>query len=88
MKKLSQCLLSCIQSPIVWHPKWGTFGNSAHFQVNKVYNANIKHRKNCECCPCHSLIKGHNVIVDIVVLNCHKCNQCHKSLGLIFEGVL
>ena len=38
--------------------------------------------------PCHTLFKGHNVIVDIVVLNCQKCNQCqkcqvsgHKSLG-------
>ena len=28
--------------------------------------------------------------VEIVVLNCRKCNQClkgHKSLGLFFEGV-
>ena len=23
----------------------------------------IKHRKNCKCCPRHSLFKGHNVIV-------------------------
>ena len=52
-----------------------------------------KHRKNCECCPRHSLFKGQNVIVNIVVLNCQKCNQClkcqvsaHKSLGLLFEG--
>ena len=22
--------------------------------------ATLKHRKNCECCPCHSLLKGHN----------------------------
>ena len=31
------------------------------------------------------------VNVEIVVLNCWKCNQClksHKSLGLFFEGVL
>ena len=55
----------------------------------------IKHRKNCECCHHYSLINGHNVIVDIVFLNCQKCNQClkcqvsgHKSLGLLFEGVL
>ena len=54
-----------------------------------------KHRKNCECCHHHSIFKGHNVIVHIVVLNCQKCNQClqcqvsgHKSLGLLFEGVL
>ena len=32
----------------------------------------MKHRKNCECCHHHSLIKGHNVNVDIVVLNCQK----------------
>ena len=43
----------------------------------------------------HSSFKGHNGIVNIVVLNCRKCNQClkcqvsgHKSLGLLFEGVL
>ena len=49
-----------------------------------------KHRKNCECCPRHSLFKGHNVNVNIVVLNCQKCDQClkcqvssHKSLGLL-----
>ena len=52
-----------------------------------------KHRKNCECCHHHSLFKGHNVIVNIVVLNCQKCNQClmcqvsgYKSLALLFEG--
>ena len=37
-----------------------------------------KHRKNCECCHHHSVFKGHNVIVHIVVLNCQKCNQCLK----------
>ena len=54
-----------------------------------------KHHKNCKCCPRHSLFKGHNVIVDIVVLNCQKWNQglkCqvsgHKWLGSLFEGVL
>ena len=47
-----------------------------------------KHRNNCECGPRHSLFKGHNVIVNIVVFNCQKCNQCikcqvsgHKSPG-------
>ena len=53
-----------------------------------------KHRKNCECCPRPSFFKGHNVIVNVIVLNCQKCNQClkcqvsgHKSLGLglLFE---
>ena len=34
----------------------------------------IKHRKNCECCHHHSVFKGHNAIVHIVVLNCQKCN--------------
>ena len=38
----------------------------------------IKHRKNCVCCPCHSLFKGHKVIVNIVVLNRQQCNQCLK----------
>ena len=38
-----------------------------------------KHRKNCECCHHHSLFKGHNVIVHIVVFNCQKCNQCLNS---------
>ena len=37
-----------------------------------------KHPKNCECCHHHSVFKGHNVIVHIVVLNCQKCNQCLK----------
>ena len=37
-----------------------------------------KRRKNCECCHHHSLFKGHNVIVHIVVLNCQKRNQCLK----------
>ena len=55
----------------------------------------IKQCKNCECCHNHSLFKGHNVNVNIVILNCQKCNQClkcqvsgHKCLGLIFESVL
>ena len=38
-----------------------------------------KHRKNCECCHHHSVFKGHNVIVHILVLNCQKCNQRLKS---------
>ena len=42
-------------------------------------NTDCKHRKNCECCHHHSVFKGHNVIVHIVVLNCQKCNQCLKS---------
>ena len=31
-------------------------------------NTDCKHRKNCECCHHHSVLKGHNVIVHIVVL--------------------
>ena len=53
-----------------------------------------KHRKNCECCHHHSFFKGHNVIVNIVVLNCQKNNQClksqvsgHKSLGLLLMSL-
>ena len=34
--------------------------------ISKIYMINMKHRKNCECCPRHSLFKGHNVIVNIV----------------------
>ena len=48
----------------------------------------IKHRKNCECCHHHSLFKGHNVIVHILVLNCQKCNQylkCHVSSHKNFQ---
>ena len=51
-----------------------------------------KHRKNCECCPRHSLFKGHNVIVNIDFLNCQKCYQClkcqvsgHKFVGLFWN---
>ena len=49
--------------------------------VNECLNASskvylFKHRKNCECRHHHSVFKGHNVIVRIVVLNCQKCNQC------------
>ena len=36
-------------------------------------------------------VKGHYKSVDIVVLNCQKCNQCfkgHNYPGLLFEGVL
>ena len=38
----------------------------------------LKHCKNCECCPCHSLFKGHKVIVNNVVVTCQQCNQCFK----------
>ena len=34
-----------------------------------VTMARLKYRKNCECCPRHSLFKGHNLIVNIVVLS-------------------
>ena len=76
----------------LWVPKRMNFrkssrGRGVHFQS--------KHRKNCECCPRHSLLKGHNVTVNIVVPNCQKCSQClkcqvscYKSLRLLFEGVL
>ena len=47
-----------------------------------------KHRKNCECCHHHSLFKGHNVNVTTVVLNCQKCNQCHKCQVSGFLNVM
>ena len=53
-------------------------------------NDRFKHRKNCECCHHHSLFKGLNVIVHIVVLNCQKCNQClkcHVSGHKIFQKI-
>ena len=65
----------------------------AHLNLSSfaVSNFSLKHRKNCECCHHHSLFKGHNVTVNIVVLNCQKWNQClkcqssgHQSLKLPF----
>ena len=59
-------------------------------QVNlsaETLELNQKHRKNCECCHHHSLFKGHNVNVNTVVLNCQKCNQCHKCQVSGFEDV-
>ena len=47
-------------------------------EISLKYRVYRKHRKNCECCHHHSVFKGHNVIVHIVVLNCQKCNQCLK----------
>ena len=40
-----------------------------HFEFlgSSHYN---QRRKNCECGPCHSLFKGHKVIVNNVALNC------------------
>ena len=29
------------------------------FVMNKIANKSQTHRKNCECCPCHSLFNGH-----------------------------
>ena len=40
--------------------------------VSERARKGLKHRKNCECCHHHSLFKGHNVNVNIVVLNCQK----------------
>ena len=85
--------------------KFQNFNQISEFQPNfristKFLNFNQisefwqKHRKNCECCHHHSLFKGHNVNVNIVVLNCQKWNQClkcqvsgHKFLGLLFDSV-
>ena len=81
-----------------WFPSSGNGNEKLHSIYENIYNVSgrlhnhcVKHRKNCECCPRHSLFKGHSVIVDIVVLNCQKCNQflkCqvsgNKSENLIF----
>ena len=72
---------------------WPMVGLGKYWIPDSLFrNLQTKHRKNCKRCPCHSLFKGHNVNVNIVVLNCQKCNQCfncqvsgHKSLGLLFE---
>ena len=53
----------------------------------------LKHLKNCECCPCHSLFKGHYECCDCcsLLIYCHKCNKClkgHKCLGSLFQGAL
>ena len=53
-------------------------GLSLLLKIWKLSTNLPKHRKNCECCHHHSVFKGHNVIVHIVVLNCQKCNQCLK----------
>ena len=44
----------------------------------------IKHRKNCECCPRHSLFKGHNVIQLLeypIPLSSVLLLVCHKKAG-------
>ena len=44
--------------------------------ISKAINLNnealVKHRKNCNCYTLHSLFKGHNINVNIVVLACQK----------------
>ena len=57
------------------------FGQAAkwkiHFLTSLLWFSKIalKHRNNCECCHHHSVFKGHNAIVHIVVLNCQKCKE-------------
>ena len=74
------------------------FGESAFGELSNNYrqkplffHENKKHRKNCKCCPLHSLFNGHIVSVNTVLLNCQKCNLClkcpisgQKSLGYLF----
>ena len=69
-----------------------TCNNNKIKKYEKDLKYKKKHCKNCECCPRHSLFKGRNVIVNIVVLNCQTCNQClkcqvsgHKSLELLWN---
>ena len=38
----------------------------------------VKHRKNCECCPVSQLIVRKQRLSWIQVLNCQNCNQCLK----------
>ena len=64
----------------IWIASFSRILGSKLFKVTFwVFSYEEKHRKNCECCHHHSVFKGHNVIVHIVVLNCQKCNQCLKS---------
>ena len=42
------------------------------------YN-NLKHRKNCKCCPVSLLIVRSQRLSWIQVLNCQNCNQCLKG---------
>ena len=52
---------------------------------SRILNLNIARIANAV--PCHSLLKN----VEIVVLNCQKCKQCHnglKSLGLLIVIVM
>ena len=60
-----------------WYQAQKNFDSQMKFELLSA-SLSEKHRKNCECCHHHSLFKGHNVIVHIVVLNCQKCNQCLK----------
>ena len=76
----------------LWLALCWSHGTTIGWSILKKGKLHKKHRKNCECCHHHSLFKGHNVNVNIVVLNCQKWNQClkcqvsgHKSLGLLFE---
>ena len=39
-----------------------------------------KHRKNCKWCPRQPSFKGHNVNVDIVILNCHLAHVLDEML--------
>ena len=56
----------------------GVFRETSERNIARIANAVLA-----------TLFKGHNVIVNIVVLNC-QCLKCqvsaHKFLGLLFEG--
>ena len=69
--------------------RWTTPLQRMEIHVDEELEIHIlkKHRKNCECCHHHSLFKGHNVNVNTVVLNCQKCNLCHKCQVSGFEDV-
>ena len=62
---------NCLENDNIF-VKRRTFHMSEIYIITKLAKIIIKHRKNCECCHHHSLFKGHNVTVNIVVLNCQK----------------
>ena len=56
-----------------WGKNWISF--SIVGTATKQLEADVRHLKvckNCECCPCHSLFKGHYECWDC----CSKCNCC------------
>ena len=56
----------------------------------RIPHSHTKHRKNCKCCPFHSLFKGHYEWWGCCSQLPEKCSQCligYKSLGSFIQGV-